>query len=211
MAKSLAAIPGVARVAPQRIVPSMIDDHAANLIAFDPASDFSILPWLGEHQPGPLSRDSVITGGRVAARVGEALQICGESLVVHGRLEQTGVGPVDQSYFLSFDALAAINALNHASGAQSGEKAAASANAVNGLAAPHVETDACKADLPLNRVSAYLLQLSPGAKVEESNSLLLSSRGSESSRAMPCSPLPVKRWAHFYSASSCSPCFRWLL
>ena len=47
MAKSLAAIPGVARVAPQRIVPSMIDDHAANLIAFDPASDFSILPWLG--------------------------------------------------------------------------------------------------------------------------------------------------------------------
>ena len=81
IAKSLAAIPGVARVAPQRIVPSMIDDHAANLIAFDPASDFSGLPWLGEHQPGPLSRDGVITGGRVAARVGEALQICGESLV----------------------------------------------------------------------------------------------------------------------------------
>ena len=167
MAKSLAAIPGVARVAPQRIVPSMIDDHAANLIAFDPASDFSILPWLGEHQPGPLSRDSVITGGRVAARVGEALQICGKSLVVYGRLEQTGVGPFDQSYFLSFDALAAFNALNHASAAQSGEKAAVSANAVNGLAAQHGETDACKADLPLNRVSAYLLQLSPGAKVED--------------------------------------------
>ena len=77
---------GLRESAPQRIVPSMIDDHAANLIAFDPASDFSILPWLGEHQPAPLSRDSVITGGRVAARVGEAIQICGKSLVVHGRL-----------------------------------------------------------------------------------------------------------------------------
>jgi putative ABC transport system permease protein len=172
MAKSLAAIPGVARVAPQRIVVSMIDGHAVNLIAFDPASDFSIQPWLGGHQPGPPSTDSVITGGRVAVRVGEALQICGKSLVVHGRLGQTGVGPFDQSYFLSFDALAGINALNRASEAQSGGTAAAPANAVNGVAAPHAvetdaEADACKADVPLNRVSAFLLQLSPGAKVED--------------------------------------------
>ena len=31
MAKSLAAIPGIARVAPQRIVSSVIGGHAANL------------------------------------------------------------------------------------------------------------------------------------------------------------------------------------
>src|SRR5439155_9161384 len=42
----LAAISGIARVAPQRIVPSLVDGRAVNLIAFDPAQDFSVLPWL---------------------------------------------------------------------------------------------------------------------------------------------------------------------
>lgn len=170
MAKSLAALSGIARVAPQRIVASTVKGHAANLIAFDPASDFSILPWLGGHRPGPLNTDSVITGGRVAEQLGEALQICGRSLVVHGKLEQTGVGPFDQSYFLSFEALAAIKASRQASVAQSGGKAAASDNAVNAQAGPHVEidreADACNADLPRDRVSAFLLQLSPDARID---------------------------------------------
>ena len=171
MAKSLAAIPGIARVAPQLIVVSVIGGHAANLIAFDPSTDFSVLPWLGEHEPERPSMDSVITGGRVAARVGDILQICGRSFVVHGRLEQTGVGPFDKSYFLSFDALAAIKALNHIPGTQSSGKAPDSVNAGNDPASLRVETnaeaDACKADLPLNRISAFLLQLSPGTKVED--------------------------------------------
>jgi putative ABC transport system permease protein len=174
MVKSLAAIPGVARVAPQRIVSAIIDEHSANLIAFDPASDFSILPWLGERQPIPLTIDGVIAGGRVAARVGEALRICDKPFVVRGRLGQTGVGPFDQSYFLSFEALAAIKALSRTSAAQDTGKPVASANAADGLAAPHpvdrlndAEANACGADLSLNRVSAFLLQLSTGAKVED--------------------------------------------
>jgi len=195
MAETLSAIPGVARVAPQRIVQAMIDGHVANLIAFDPASDFSILPWLGEHQPEPLNKDDVIAGNRVPVHVGTPLQICGKFLIVRGRLEQTGVGPFDQSYFLSFDTLATINAFNYVGGSQTGEKAPAPANAVNGAAAPPAETNAeadnCKTEWPLNRVSAYLLQLSPGARVEdvkfsiaqlpavrivESNAVLTSSR-----------------------------------
>lgn len=171
MAKLLSAIPGIARVAPQRIVASMIGSHTANLIAFDPSTDFSILPWLGEHQPGLPSTDSLIVGGRVAARVGEGLQICGKAFLVHGRLEQTGVGPFDQSYFLSFEALATIHPPNHMLGSQTGGKAPDSVNAGKRPASQGVETDpdgdACKPDMPLNRVSAFLLQLSPGAKVEE--------------------------------------------
>jgi putative ABC transport system permease protein len=168
MAKSLAAIPGIARIAPQRIVSTVIGGHAANLVAFDPSTDFSILPWLGEHRPEPPSTDSVIAGGRVAARVGDVLQICGKSFVVHGRLEPTGVGPFDGSYFVSFDSLAAINALNHM---QAGGKVADGVDIKKGPPAPLVETnaeaDGCKADLPLGRISAFLLQLSPGTKVED--------------------------------------------
>jgi putative ABC transport system permease protein len=47
MGISLAAIPGIARVASQRIVRLVIGGQGANLIAFDPSTDFSILPWLG--------------------------------------------------------------------------------------------------------------------------------------------------------------------
>lgn len=112
----------------------------------------------------------MITGGRVAGQLGEALQICGRSFVVHGKLGQTGVGPFDQSYFLSFEALTAIKASRQASAAQSGGKAAASDSAVNAQAGPHVEidreVDACNADLPRDRVSAFLLQLSPDARID---------------------------------------------
>ncbi len=170
--KSIAAIPGIARVAPQRIVRSVIGGQAANLIAFDPSTDFSILPWLGERQSVPPSLDNVITGGRVPAHVGDVLQICGKSFVVNGRLELTGVGPFDESYFLSFDAFNAINVLNHVPGAQqSGVKAP---DQVYGGKRPalagadsDLNADACKADVPLNGVSAFLLQLSSGAKVED--------------------------------------------
>ena len=41
LAKSLGAIAGVARVAPQRIVPVLVDGQPSNIIAFDPAQDFT--------------------------------------------------------------------------------------------------------------------------------------------------------------------------
>ncbi len=170
--KSLAAIPGIARVASQRIVRSVIGGQAVNLIAFDPSTDFSILPWLGERQSGPAVVDNVLIGSRVPAHVGDVLQICGKSFVAYGRLELTGVGPLDESYFLSFDALNAITALNHVPGTQqsgvrvpdqvNGGRDAALTGADSGLNA-----DACKANLPRNRASAFLLQLSSGTKVED--------------------------------------------
>src|SRR5919204_3508190 len=37
----LAGIPGIARVAPQRVVPALVEGRRINLIAFDPTKDFS--------------------------------------------------------------------------------------------------------------------------------------------------------------------------
>src|SRR5215472_6972123 len=65
LAKSLTSIPGVAQVSPQRIVPMLVDGQAANVTAFDPAHDSSILTWLETRQPGPLGTDGVIVGGRL--------------------------------------------------------------------------------------------------------------------------------------------------
>jgi putative ABC transport system permease protein len=172
MAKSLAKISGVDKVAPQRVVPARVNESDANLIAFDPAADLSVLPWLGEHQPGPLATNGVIAGSRIAARVGEVLRICGMPLVVYGRLEQTGVGPFDLSYFLTFDALGALNRFTHAPGARNGAKLRSASNSTDSLAlsSPIEGTDRaniCETGLSLDRFSALLLQLSPGAKVED--------------------------------------------
>lgn len=172
LANALAAIPGVAKVAPQRIVPSLVNESAANLIAFDPTTDFSVVPWLDERQPEPLNANGIIAGGRTTAAVGEALRVCGKPLIVYGRLQQTGVGPFDQSYFLTFEALAAITSSSHGLGAKQGAQPKAAPHAANGsLTPPDAEgvdrPKVCEAGLLFDRVSAFLLQLSPGAKVQD--------------------------------------------
>lgn len=203
IAKSLAAIPGVARVATQRILTAFIGEQAANLIAFDPANDFSILPWLGVSERGPLTIGGMIAGSRTTVRAGETLQICGRSFVVHGKLGQTGVGPFDQSYFLSFDALGTIIPFGSTKAAQSGDVPLASDDATADSAASSsvtgvnlLEANPCEAQLPRDRVSAILLRLSgdakaenvkfaiaqlPGVRVVEGNTVLISSRQALSS------------------------------
>src|SRR5919198_6080721 len=67
LAQRISAIPGVARVAPQRIVPTLVEGNNATLIAFDPGRDFSVLSWIeaGGGRPGVVARGglSLLLGG----------------------------------------------------------------------------------------------------------------------------------------------------
>jgi putative ABC transport system permease protein len=158
LAKSLASIAGVAEVSPQRIVPMLVDGQAANVIAFDPAHDFSILTWLEKRQPGPLDADGIIVGGRLGWQLGQQLSVCGMPMTVYGRLGKTGVGPFDDSYFLKFDTLIQIISICR--------------NSVVGIGSKpdtvrHGDEEVCSPYLLPDRVSAFLLQLSPTAKVDE--------------------------------------------
>jgi putative ABC transport system permease protein len=162
LANRIAAVPGIAAIAPQRIVPALVEGRTANLIAFDPAHDFSVLSWLEGPRGGPV--EGLITGSRRAGRVGETLSVCGMPLPVYGRLATIGVGPFDESYFLSLAALADIVAFCRASDARRAAESASEAQ-VAALAAEHATL--CSPDLPLDRVSAFLLQLAPGAKTED--------------------------------------------
>jgi len=164
LAKRIADVPGIARVAPQRIVPALVEGRGVNLIAFDPARDFSVLPWLEQHRPGPV--EGLIAGGGLLAKVGATLGVCGMPLPVHGRLAKTGVGPFDESYFVTFDTLAEIVSFCRGATAQTAGK---TAQAESAAAAPANMSHAgvCSPDVQLDRVSAFLLQLSPGAKAED--------------------------------------------
>src|SRR5438128_4580331 len=65
LAQRISAIPGLARVAPQRIVPALVEGNSATLIAFDPAQDFSVLSWVEAGQGGP----GLIAGGALPIRL----------------------------------------------------------------------------------------------------------------------------------------------
>ncbi len=162
LAERIAATPGVALVAPQRIVPSLVEGRQVNLVAFDPARDFSVLTWLERRQPGSI--DGLIAGGRLASPLGTTLSVCGRPMSVYGRLGITGVGPFDKSYFLSFDALADIVSFCRMS-ATAGKSATRAEDARAAAGMSHAGV--CSPDLALDRVSAFLLQLSPGAKPEQ--------------------------------------------
>src|SRR5262245_34965953 len=158
----IAAIAGVAKLAPQRIVKALVDGRPANLIAFDPTHDFSVLIWLQQREAGPV--EGLIAGGGLGASRGATLSVCGMPQTLYGRLGKTGVGPFDEAYFLSFATLAEIVSFCRASEA----RASATPGAADlPLAAAASHAAACPTDLPLHRVSAFLLQLSPGAKMTD--------------------------------------------
>jgi putative ABC transport system permease protein len=164
LAGRIGAVAGVARVAPQRIVPILVDGQPANVIAFDPVRDFTVRAWLEDHRRGPAGTGDVIIGGRLAGGLGQMLSLCGKPLGIYGRLGKTGVGPFDESYFLSFDALAELVAFCRGSGAQAGARPVSP----GGAGGPeHTAANVCPPDLEPDRVSAFLLQLSPGAKMAE--------------------------------------------
>ena len=108
----VARVPGVRRVAPQRFFRSA-DFYCcligqADLIAFDPDRDFTVLPWLREKLDRPLQKGDVIIGGSRPYKIGEQVYFYGQPLTVYGRLGRTGVGTYDQAFFLTFETAEAL-------------------------------------------------------------------------------------------------------
>src|SRR5208283_4296816 len=105
LGETLSALPGVAKVAPQRLVRAGAEGRAVNLIAYDPARDFTVEPWLLAGQTASRDPLALLVGARGAEKPGTTLTICNRTLAIAGRLGQTGVGPVDESLFISFAGL----------------------------------------------------------------------------------------------------------
>jgi putative ABC transport system permease protein len=107
LADELARLPGVARVAPQTLlrIPNSGGEHggSVDVIAFDLARDFTVLPWLATDSGGRLRRGEVLLGGRREERVGDSIPMCGAQLVASGRLDATGVGPLDRGLFVTYE------------------------------------------------------------------------------------------------------------
>jgi putative ABC transport system permease protein len=73
------------------------------LIAFDPATDFTVMPWMERNLRKKLGTDDVITGREVPVIVGDTLPFFGTLFKVAGTMEPTGMSFFDRSVFMTID------------------------------------------------------------------------------------------------------------
>ncbi len=108
--KQIGSLHGVEKIAAQTIyrIPMMVHmpEHKANLIAFDPASDFTVMPWLQTKLPRVMKAGDLIAGARRDEAIGEELEPCATTATVYGKLARSGVGPLDDSLFATYDTAA---------------------------------------------------------------------------------------------------------
>jgi putative ABC transport system permease protein len=143
----LAVLKGVQRAAPQLVFRTDASGYRrggdlVDFIAFDPARDLTVQPWLEQHLDRPLRDGDVIVGGRREEAVGSELLVFGWPLTVYGKLGKTAVGTHERGLFISFATLAEMRV---------------TMQQVCGMKAP----------LEPNKLSGILLQLAPGVTTQQ--------------------------------------------
>lgn len=104
-AARLEALPGVARAAPQRVLrfanPELCGPAQAELVAFDPARDFTVLSWVEDHLERPFGPGDVVVGSRLPYQPGDSFM----QFTVWGRLGSSGVGTHERGLFVPWEAV----------------------------------------------------------------------------------------------------------
>jgi putative ABC transport system permease protein len=149
----IAGLKGIRRVAPQLVFRTELSGYGArdepiDMIAFDPARDITVQPWLEERLDRPLRAGDVIVGGRREETIGSQLFLFGKPLIVYGRLGRTAVGTHERGLFVSFETMDALRTTIR---------------------------DICGAKAPLepNKVSGVLAELAPGTTTRQARFALL--------------------------------------
>jgi putative ABC transport system permease protein len=105
--KTIESLKGVKKVSPQLFLSSVEGDCCvmgnAFIIGFDPASDFTVLPWVEEKVETPFQMNSAIVGGLNSYAVGDEIFFYGQKLKVYGKLGRTGVGLYDNAIFINIE------------------------------------------------------------------------------------------------------------
>jgi len=98
----------VARVSPQLYLGSVTGTPYCTagemfIVAFDPNTDFTALPWLKGKLEGPLGRGDAIGGKFVSSLSGtDHIELGSHKLTLKGRFESTGIW-LDQAIFVTFE------------------------------------------------------------------------------------------------------------
>ena len=107
----VAATPGVERASAQLFLASTRESCCSarlQIIAFDPATDFTVQPWiedaLGE---GAIGEGDIVIGSNVTAGEGGTIRLFGNDLRVVGQFAPTG-STLDDAVYMNFDTFGAV-------------------------------------------------------------------------------------------------------
>jgi putative ABC transport system permease protein len=149
----IANLKGIRRAAPQLVFRTDLSgyggrDEPVDMIAFDPARDITVQPWLEQRLDRPVRPGDVIVGGRRDEPIGSQLLLFGRPLTVYGRLGRTAVGTHERGLFVSFATM-------------------------DDLRQTILEICGSKAPLEPNKISGVLVELTPGATTRQARFALL--------------------------------------
>jgi len=106
--EDIADLPNVAAVSPQLFLSTMVNASCCSvpqmfMIAYDPATDFTVRPWLERNLEGGLRLGEAVGGRYVFVPEGRNdILVYGYPINLKGNLEPTGSG-LDQSMFFTFE------------------------------------------------------------------------------------------------------------
>jgi len=138
----IARLPGVAQVSPQLHLATLAGASCCSasemfIVAFDPATDFTLRPWLARNWGGELGLNEVLGGSQVFVPNEKAsILVYGTPVRLKGNLARSGTG-LDQTLFMTFQ----------------------TAYEVARLSKTRAEQELV---VPTNQISAILLKLQPG-------------------------------------------------
>ena len=99
-------VPGVSNMSPQLYISTLnipeLSPAPVDIFGIDPATDFTIQPWLRHSLSHPLGQREVIVGDEVSADLWSQISVNGYTYTVAGRLDPTQ-SPVDHTIFLRLD------------------------------------------------------------------------------------------------------------
>jgi putative ABC transport system permease protein len=144
--EKVARVAGVARTTPQLHLATLAGAPCCSaselfIVAFDPATDFTLRAWLNDHSGGELGLGEVVGGSLVFVPNGKAnILIYGSPVRLKGNLARSGTG-LDQTLFLTFATAREVARQSKTRAAQ-------------------------ELVVPADQVSAILVQLKPGVAPE---------------------------------------------
>ncbi len=105
---TIAGIQGVEAVSPQVFLASLYGAAccAVNemfMVVYDPATDFTVTPWVQRHLKANLARGEVLGGSYIFVPPGEkGIKLYGYYTTLRGNLDPTGTG-IDQTLFMTLE------------------------------------------------------------------------------------------------------------
>lgn len=100
-------VKGVKKASPQLFIKSAQYECCSFvdtlLVAFDPETDFTVLPWLEEKLDHPFTKNEVLLGRSIPVAKGEEMSFYGKPLTVVGFFAETGLKNIDNGAYMTLE------------------------------------------------------------------------------------------------------------